>query len=120
MSSHGTNGKHFEIVEVVDGDAAPEGHGNLIGFDLSQGYHNSLLWWGLTPPSPTSKMAKPIIEFHDLISRFYAPQLNEHGLFQTPEIASRCLCSMIALQDLCPNYFEGGSLEVFRVVGVYV
>jgi len=37
----------FEVVEVVDGDANPKGNGYFLGFDLSSGYNNSLLSWGL-------------------------------------------------------------------------
>ena len=64
-------------------------------------------------------MAEPIEELYDLISRHYAPLLNGQGLFQTWEVASLCLRAMTALQDLSPNYFEGGNLREFRSVGLY-
>jgi hypothetical protein len=110
---------HFEVVEVTDGNTRPESNGNFIGFDLSAGYNNSLLSSGLKQFSGVNQLAEPIRELCDLMSRHYAPQLNAQGLFQTFEVASLCLRSMIALQDLSPSLFEGGDLREFRPVGLY-
>ena len=91
----------------------------FIGYDLSAGYNNSLLSWGLKSTASSNRVAEPIGELYDLISRHYAPQLNGQGLFQTWEAASLCLRAMTALQDLSPNFFEGGNLREFRPVGLY-
>jgi hypothetical protein len=109
----------FEIMEVVDGDGPSESGGNFIGFDLSSGYNNSLLSWGLKLSVGTNQLAEPIRDLCDLLSRHYAPQLNGHGLFQDFEAASLCLRSMTALQGLSSNLFEGGDLKEFRPVGLY-
>jgi len=109
----------FEVVEVTDENAHAQSHGDLIGFDLSSGYNNSFLFSGLKQFAGVNQVRAPIRELLDLLSRHYAPQLNGQGLFQTFELASLCLRSMIALQDLSPNLFEGGDLSDFRPVGLY-
>lgn len=127
---------HFEVIEVTDGDTPGYAEGRLMGFDLSAGYNDSLLWWwglatqpraapsvgqpGNTSPG-MSTFPKPILVLDGLIHRFYAPQLNRNGLFQTPTTASECLGAMDALQQLCPNFYEGEDLRAaFCVVGVYL
>ena len=109
----------FEVLEVLDGNDAPRGDQALIGFDLSEGYCNSLLQCGLKQFTGALKLPSAIREFSELLSRHYAPQLNVSGLFQTLEVASSCLQSMIALQSLSPSIYEGGDLSRFKVVGVY-
>jgi hypothetical protein len=110
----------FEVVEVTEGNMRPQNTGKFVGFDLSAGYNNSLLSSGLRQSLGVSQLVEPIRDLWDLVGRHYAPQLNVQGLFQTSEIASLCLRSMIALQDLCPNLFEGGNLRDFRCVGLYI
>lgn len=110
---------HFEVVEVTDGAEPPEVGGLFMGYDLSEGYNNSLLVWELRSFLSGNSLAQPIRELCDLLSRYYSPQLNGQGLFQTVEMASLCLKSMTALQDLSPNLFEGGDLRRFKVVGLY-
>jgi hypothetical protein len=112
-------GSRLEVVEVVGVEAHPESGGEFIGFDLSAGYNNSLLATGLRQFFGVNQLAEPVRQLWDLVSRHYAPQLNGQGLFQTLEIASLCLRSMTALQDLSPNLFEGGNLRIFRPVGLY-
>lgn len=109
----------FEVVEVTDGISKPESDGMFLGFDLSSGYNNSLLSWGLRQFSGIYELPEPTRELCGLLSRHYAPQLNSQGLFQSEETALMCLRCMIALQDLSPNLFEGGNLRDFRPVGLY-
>lgn len=113
--------ERFEVVEVSDAEAEPLYHGGtFMGFDLSAGYNNSLLPGGLRPSMQAQKLPEPIRELCDLMSRHYAPQLNAIGLFQTLEIATLCLRSTIALQDLSPNLFEGGDLREFQPVRLHL
>lgn len=114
-----SNPSHFEVVEVADGDSAPICDGTFLGFDLSSGYNNSLLAWGFRQFPGGATLPEPIHELNNLINRHYAPQLNAAGLFDTYDVANSCLRSMIALQDLFPNLFEGGDLRDFRTVGLY-
>jgi hypothetical protein len=112
--------ERFEVAEVTDGNVRPQSNGEFIGFDISCGYNNSLLSSGLKPFTGVNRLPDPVRELCDLMSRHYAPQLNGQGLFQTFEIASLCRRTMIALQDLSPNLFEGGNLRDFQVVGLHV
>jgi len=108
----------FEVIEATDSNR-PESGGQFIGVDLSAGYNNSLLSCGLKLCSEVSHLAASIGELCGLVSRHFSPELNESGLFQNFEIASFCLRSMIALQDLSPNLFEGGDLREFQCVSLY-
>ncbi len=109
----------FEVVEVTDGEANLQSSGRFIGFDLSAGYNNSLLSWGLKQFAAANKLTEPVRSLCDLLVRHYAPQLNGQGLFQTIEIASLCIRDMRALQTIFPNLFEGGDLSEFKPVGLY-
>jgi len=124
----------FEIVEACDGGESSQSRGQLLGYDLSADYNNSLLSWGLetetkvapsgdqtVDPSRGGTLPEPIQELYTLIQQFYAPQLNQNGLFHTPEVASQCLRSMDALQQLAPNLYEGIDLRPnFSAVGIYL
>jgi hypothetical protein len=111
--------KHFEVVEVTNGEAAPEVGGSSVGFDISAGYNYSLLSWGLEVPAGMREIDWRVRDLYNLLSRHYRPQLNSRGLFDTAEIAGLCLSSLKALQGFHPNLFESGSLEEFRVTGLY-
>lgn len=111
--------QRFEVVEAADPDTSPSQTGTFIGFDLSAGYNNSLLAEGLKQSVCTKQLPEPIRELWDLTSRHFAPQLNSAGLFQTLEIATLCLRSMIALQVLSPDMFEGGDLRAFQPVRLH-
>jgi hypothetical protein len=120
LNQFATGIKQFEVIEVTDGEASRIGF-ELLGFDLSAGYNNSLLSWGLESQPGVSGLSEPIRELVDLVCRFYGPRLNSYGLFQEPRTASECLRSMDALQVLSPNLFEGGELKgTFNVVGLYL
>ena len=110
----------FEVVEVTDGNDQPQTEGVFIGFDLSSGYNNSLLVCGLKYLPGAHQLTESVRERLDLLNRQYAPQINVQGLFQTSEVASLCLRSMIALQDLSPDLFEGGDLRDFEPVGLHL
>jgi hypothetical protein len=112
---------HFEVVEVTDGNASPKEGAQRLGFDVSAGYNYSLLWWRLESTLGTDGPPEPIRELMSLVHRFYAPQLNFHGLFEKAEVASQCLQSMDALQSLSPNLYEGEDLKPnFQAVGLYL
>lgn len=114
------DGERFEVVELVEPEAIePEAPGRLLlGFDASLGFATSLLVTGLRSFAPVNRLAWEIVEIADLITRFYAPQLNAQGLFQTPEMAALCIKSMMALQRLHPNLYEGD--DRFRAIAVFL
>jgi hypothetical protein len=110
--------ERFEVVEVADG-FDPRGQGELLGYDISSGYNDSLLWWGLQPQPGINVLPGPIRELADLLHRHYAPLLSQYGLFKSAETADQCLRSMDALQRLSPNLFEGVDLRPgYQVVSV--
>jgi hypothetical protein len=110
---------HFEVVEVTTSEMNPQSGGQFVGFDLSSGFNNSLLVAGLKLSLDLSGLTKPIQNLYKLLSRHYAPLLNSVGLFQSSDDASHCLESIVALQELSPNLFEGGNLKNFYPVGLY-
>jgi len=122
-SQPGSQLNRFEVVQVVTDDAQSNASGKLLGFDLSSGFSNSLLWWWGPEPrvGDSPSLGEPIRTLGDLVYRFYGPQRNENGLFPTVAIASGCLSAMDALQHLCPDLFESEDLRSnFRPVGLYL
>lgn len=110
----------FEVVEVTDGDSGPESTGAFMGFDLSAGYNNSLLWCGLKSGVRLEAISQSVWDDWESIRRSCIAQLNGAGLFRTAAAASECLRSMIAIQDVSANFFEGDDLRTFRVTGLYL
>ncbi len=106
--------QEYELIEVVDGTNLPS-----VG-SIFLGYGSSLIQWGLVSYASGITVSKPIRHLLDLVNYTFAPHLNAQGLFQVFEVASYCLKSMVALQSLHPNLYEGGDLSRFRVVGVFL
>jgi hypothetical protein len=110
---------HFEVIEVVDDNEYPSGSRRLLGYDLSAYYNASLLQSGLKSFPELSTLPHLIERRCEALNDTYGSQLNSCGLFEAYEIAASCLREIMALQMLCPNLFEGGGLNCFRVIGVY-
>jgi hypothetical protein len=110
--------KQFEVIEVTDGHSSPCLAGDFLGFDLSQGYNNSLLCWGLETKAPAMN-DEPVQVLWKVIARLFSPKLNANGLFSDIDEAVTCRRSMIAIQALKENFFEGDDLAKFKTVGVY-
>jgi len=113
-------GQMFEVIEVTEGEAPPRVGGQFLGFDLSQGGVASILQWGLQSEVAERKPESPADILWKVMRLYFGPRLNEFGLFQRLDDASLCLESMIALQSYKPAYFEGGDLNAFHVMGVYL
>jgi hypothetical protein len=109
----------FEVMEVTIDDTNAQSGGQLVGFDLSSGFNNSLLATGLKHSADLSGLNKPVRVLCNLVSRHYGSLLNRNGLFQSIGDASMCLESMVALQELSPSLFEGGDLSDFHTVSLY-
>lgn len=109
----------FEVIEVVDENGSPSCGGQFLGFDLSLGYNSSLLTWGFKSLPGLNRLSEPIHILCELLNKYYRPQLNGAGLFDSDEIATSCRRSMVALQTLSPNLFEGCDLRRYRAIGVY-
>jgi hypothetical protein len=113
--------RHFEVIGISGDKEPPNDVAKLLGFDISfAGASSSLISTGLIAGPYEQTPEKPILVLDDLLRRYFYPKLNEFGLFQTFEDAAHCRHAMIALHNFDPNLYEGGSLEVFKVTGVYL
>ena len=114
--------KQFELIGVSKDKATAAIDSELLGFDISfAGASSSLLFMSGFISGPYAVIPEePILVLDDLLRRYFCPKLNEFGLFRTFEEAAHCRRAMIALHTYDPNLYEGGSLEVFEVTGVYL
>lgn len=111
----------FEVVGISGDNESPSDDAKLLGFDISfAGASSSLISTGLIAGPYEKPPETPILVLDDLLRQYFYPKLNEFGLFQTFEDAAHCRRAMIALHTYDPNLYEGGSLEVFEVTGVYL
>lgn len=117
-NSCGSGGK-FELVEVTDGEKGPFFGEEFLGFDLSQGLNNSLLWAGLDRQVPGDP-GLPIRVLTNTIFRLFSKELNSNGLFSTFETAMQFRASLVALQALEPNLFESDALEKFKPLSIFL
>ena len=116
-------GEEFDLVEVTRGNEQPEAGGEFLGFDLSRGIFNSLLWYGLEvcyqQPGAWDAEREDILRLIQplvcLVEAYYKPRLNANGLF---EDAQSCLDCMTSIQTIGPDWFESGENN-FEVVGIY-
>jgi hypothetical protein len=117
----------FEIVEVTPEGAEPKYGSNLLGYDLTAHYNNSLLGGyllaaggldlsrepeGVAPDDPFW-LLRPLMRLTQL---HFQPRLNANGLFQDLKTAQFCLECMRSLEGCRPNLW--GDLP-FEVVGLW-
>jgi hypothetical protein len=110
----------FEVVEAVLIGETPHYGSHFLGYDLSSGFHNSLLTIGLDfggivihPDEHDLLLVQPLLL---LVSKYFIPRLNKYGLFDQCEDAEFCLSVLDALQEIRPGLFEYGRYEI---VGLY-
>jgi hypothetical protein len=111
--------QHFEVVEVTDGETKAVGEGQFLGYDISAGYNDSLLWWGLKVRG-SSNLPRRLAVLCDVVEQFFSQKLNQYGLFQDFWYAALCREALLALQSFRPGLYEGGDLNVFQTVGIYL
>jgi uncharacterized protein with NRDE domain len=109
--------ENFEVIEVTHAGVSAQSGGISLGFDLSAGFNNSLLWWGLKYDGSIDTL-REVDESWKSASRYYSKKLNRYGLFSSEDLAIDCRNAMISLQSLSPNFFEGGDLSEFCVTQV--
>jgi hypothetical protein len=80
--------KNYELLEAVDGNRSPSLRGDFLGYDLSQGLNNSLLWWGLKAKADKID-DDPVLLLASTVFPFFAQQLNRHGLFSDMGTATK-------------------------------
>jgi hypothetical protein len=110
----------FELVEAVQAGHAPLVGGALLGYDLSCGWTQSLLAWGLELQATADRHALPtaIGDLLALVEAHFKPLLNGNGLFGDQGVAEFCLRIMMALQAIQPGIWENEECT-FGVVAVY-
>jgi hypothetical protein len=113
---------HFELIGISKDKEPPNNDAKLLGFDISfAGVSASLIFMTGFISGPAETIPEgPILVLDDLLKRYFCPRLNDCGLFRTFEDAAHCRRAMIALHNFDPNLYEGGTLEVFEVTGVYL
>ncbi len=113
-----TREQSYEVIEAVEPNSTPIHAGEFLGFDISCGLNNSLLWWGLTPSVSEQECASERV-LANIVFSFFSEKLNDNGLFTEIVVANRCRSALLALQAIEPNLLEGGSLEKFQIVGLF-
>lgn len=115
--------QHFELVEVVEGEHSPRVGNEFLGYDLSAGFNNSLLWSGMDinedniefQSDETLKILRPLLH---LIKIHFKSMLNSNGLFTNDKEATFCLECMMAIQKLSPGFWEWGDYEVLGLYSI--
>lgn len=67
---------HYEVVEVVSRDEEPESCGTLLGYDLSSGCSNSLLYYGLNYDTNSPGLSLDTRDLLENIQHRFSPLLN--------------------------------------------
>ena len=106
---------HFEVIGVTEASEQANNADTFLGFDVT---------WPASVALPEvlkqeSKAVEPIDVLNDLVKRYFAPKLNEFGLFGSLEDASGCCRSILAIESFHPDYYDCGIRE-YKVVGVYL
>jgi hypothetical protein len=115
-NSYGTD-RNYEVLEACEGNRLPPDGSEPLGYDLSQGLNNSLLWWGLK--AGDQERSDPVLVLADVVFAHFSQQLNRYGLFSEIRIAAKCQQALIALQALRPDFIEGDDLGKFRATALY-
>ncbi len=107
----------FEVVRIIENSRDIEEGEELLGYDLSDSYHYSLLSWGLEIDKENDDSLRKIFPLLKLVKSFFKPKLNSNSLFQNIDDAQFCLDCLMALQHLRPNLWEGDEYN-FEIVGL--
>ena len=113
--------EHYELIELTEKNSQPSVGNELLGFDLAIDLNHSLLSFGLEynlRQEGLDSAHQALIPLLQLVTRFFRPQLNTHGLFDEYAPAEFCLDCLLSLQKLVPNIFDSWEGN-YRVVGVW-
>ncbi len=115
---------HFELIEITEEGENPSAGTEFLGYDLASNFNLSLLTGGLRVcdlpliKTPSEDIIFVIMPLLCLVERFFRPQLNSNGLFDSAETANYCLECLIALQKIRPNLFENDQF-IFNTIGIW-
>jgi len=111
------DGLEFDIVRVQNCDAPPEDSPpGLLGYDIVQYEHHSLLAWGHLWHSPPVLPASSTATIMRLMHAYFAPKLNEVGLFGEWQDARFFLDVVHAVAELAPGTWESPGHERFEIL----
>lgn len=112
----------FDIVELTDIDEQPQTSDHeFMGFDIACAYRISTLAekletdWILDKPIRTEQ-DQLIIPFYRVIGHYFAPLLNQNGLFTNLEDAKFCFEAQMAIQKIRPGFYEECE---FKIIGLW-
>jgi hypothetical protein len=112
--------KRFDIIGIAESNGISDNSAQFLGHDISLDGGASLIFLALLEPPGEEVPKEPIQVLNHLIRKHFFSKLNEFGLFRTFEDASHCRSAMVALQSFRSNLYEGGNLDDFRVIGIYM
>jgi hypothetical protein len=112
----------LQVVEVTEHSSPPECGTIFLGYDLSSGFRNSLLWDLVPLPfesvlDKTDLRDRAVMALAHLVGVEVNRSLNTVGLFSDYDLASRCLMFFESIQLLSPGFYEDGD---FAVCGLYI
>lgn len=117
--------EHFELIEATCDGVEPKLGGELLGYDVTELYHHSILVSGLPFDLEQHERSMEIDdEYREigpmfrLFKEHFSGRLNEHVLFPERATADLCLeCASILIQS-CPDIFDMPR-ESLRIVALY-
>lgn len=110
-------GEACDIVQVdLAGSKPQEPVPGLLGYDIAQYGHYSLLSTGLREMTHTSPSPRPLDAIFRLIHAYFRPLLNENGLFSTWLDARFFLDVVEAVSAVAPGTWESEGHEQFEIM----
>jgi hypothetical protein len=123
------NLQELEIIEITLNDEVSVLGGEFLGFDLSLGFGDSLLWLtdGLAICTDYSgwydhREAQILHQLHPLmclIEHHFRPLLNTQGLLPDYQTARQCWNCINALEQFVPDVFDWGGPHMWKIIGLY-
>lgn len=109
---------HFEVIGTCEESHHPQNDDLFLGFDIT--WPTSVTLPEVLELKP-DRSSEPLDVLNGLIKCYFAPKLNESGLFRTMDDASHCCRNIMAVQHFEPFYYDCGSgREQSTAIGVYL
>jgi hypothetical protein len=123
------NLQELEIIEITLNDEVSVLGGEFLGFDLSLGFGDSLLYMtgGLALCHDYTgwhdpREAQILHQLHPLmclLEEHFKPLLNTQGLLPDYQIARQCWNCINAIEQFVPDVFDWGGPHKWEIIGLY-